>query len=290
MYANFKISIALLFVVILSQASGQTPSQPSQQPAQPSPAPAAALSTQVKKTVVYLRADCLHDYSAEATSFSKEKLANMPLPQETLIVQQLVKITSKLQSVKASMSKLSTEETAYLMHPNPLTNDPEQLAVEGAWRASILLKMTALTEADVQLMTPVELDSLSLSADQHLGTGFLIVVPNDPIKVAANPAPEMTGFTYLVTNRHVVQPGIDIGQPCKVPLRSFLIVNHKPDSTHPSIYAETVRIDPAMNWSFSNDDSVDLAVTFLGIPPDQSMREIINVYGRLHWSTKTTHV
>ena len=174
-----------------------------------------------------------------------------------------------MQAVKASMSKLSEEEKAYLMHPNLLTSDPEELATEGAWRASILLKMTALTEADVQLMIPAELDGLSLSADQHLGTGFLVVVPNDPIKGAANPAAEITGFTYLVTNRHVVQPGIEIGQSCKVPLQTFLILNHKPDSTHPTIYAETDRIDQVIKWTFSTDDSVDLAVSPLGITPDQ---------------------
>jgi hypothetical protein len=112
-----------------------------------------------------------------------------------------------------------------------------------------LLKMTALTEAEIELMTPAELDGLSLSADQHLGTGILVVMPIDPVKAKANPNSDITGFTYLVTNRHVVQPGIDIGQPCKVPLRTFVIVNHNPDSTHPSIYTETNRIDQAINWS-----------------------------------------
>jgi hypothetical protein len=258
----------MLIVVSLFPAMGQSPAVPPQQ-APPSPAPVAALSTQVKKTVVYLRADCLHDYSIDAGSLGKEQLAHMPLQQETLIVRRLVDITSKMQSVKASMSKLSAEETAYLMHPNPLTGDPEQLATEGAWRVSILLKMTALTEADVQLMTPAELDGLSLTADQHLGTGFLVVVPIDPVKVKANPNADVEGFTYLVTNRHVVQPGIDNGQPCKVPLRTFVIVNHKPDSTHASIYAETNRVDQTINWTFSTDDSVDLAVTPLSITPDR---------------------
>jgi trypsin-like peptidase len=270
MRTPIRISLPILITAFFLPMSGQTPAtQPQQPPSSPAPAPSAALSTQVKKTVVYLQADCLHDFSAEASSLGKEQLAHMPLPQETSIVQRLVKVTSKMQAVKASMSKLSTEETAYLMHPNPLTSDPEQLATEGAWRVSILLKMTALTESDVQAMTPDELDGLSLSADQSLGTGFLVVVPNDPAKVIANPNSEITGFTYLVTNRHVVQPGIDIGQPCKVPLRTFLMANHKPDSTHPSIFAETIRVDQGIKWSYSTDDSVDLAVAPIGIAPDQ---------------------
>jgi hypothetical protein len=129
--------------------------------------------------------------------------------------------------------------------------------------------MTALTPAEVRPMIPAELDALSLSTDQHLGTGFLIVAPNDPAKAIANPNDPISGFTYLVTNRHVVQPGIDSGRPCKVPLRTFLIINHKPDSTHPAVYAETVRVDQLFNWTFSLDDSADLAVTSISIPQDK---------------------
>jgi hypothetical protein len=243
-----RISLFVLAACSLLPMLGQAPAKQPEPVAPSNPTATPALSTQVKKTVVYLRADCLHDFTAEVSSISKEQLARLPLPQEVSTVQQLVNITSQLQLVRASMSKLSAEETAYLMRPNPLTSDPEQLATEGAWRASILLKMTALTSADVPLMTQAELDALSLSTDKHLGTGFLVVVPEDPAKVEANPNNLISGFTYLVTNRHVVQPGVDVGRPCKVPLRSFLIVNHRPDSLHPSIAPVTLqRVKEAMS-------------------------------------------
>ena len=267
-----RIGVHILIMAYLLPMAGQTSGSPPQQ-APSSPTPGPALSTLVRKTVVYLRVDCLSDYSTLASSLGKEQFAHMPLPQEESDVQQLVNLTAKFQSVRAIMSKLSEEEKAYLMHPNPLSSDPEQLATEGAWRMSLLVKMSTLTEADVQLMTPAELDAISPAIDkhdQHLGTGFLVVMPNDQAKPAAesNQA-TMTGFTYLVTNRHVAQPGIDIGQPCKVPLQSFLIINHKPDSAHPSTYAEYNRIDKSIRWSFSTDDSVDLAVTALNISSDQ---------------------
>jgi hypothetical protein len=221
----------------------------------------------VKKTVVYLREDCLHDFADDVSSWSRDRLAAMPLPQEISVVQKLVDVTSKMQTIRASMSKLSPEEAAYLRNPNALTNDPAQLATEGEWRASILLKMTALTPADIQDMTPAELDALP--PDTYLGTGFLILVPDARLKVPVGTDPAAFGFTYLVTNRHVVQPGIDIGKPCKLPLASFLILNHKPDPAHPSLYAQTIRFDKGTRWHFSTDDSVDLAVVMAGISTDE---------------------
>jgi len=191
----------------------------------------------------------------------------MPLPQEISVVQKLVDVTSKMQAVRASMSKLSLEEAAYLKNSNALTNDPTQLATEGEWRASVLLKMTTLTPADIQGMTPAELDALP--PDTDLGTGFLIAVPDARLKAPVGIDPATFGFTYIVTNRHVVQPGIEIGKPCKLPLASFVILNHKPDSAHPSLYAQTIRLDKGMMWHFSTDDSVDLAVVIAGISTDE---------------------
>jgi hypothetical protein len=173
-----------------------------------------------------------------------------------------------MEAVRASMSKLSPEEAAHLKKPNPRTNDPAELATEGEWRASILLKMTALNPADTQDMTPTELDALA--PDTYLGTGFLIAVPDSRLKLPpVADATQVTGFTYLVTNRHVVQPGIDIGKPCKVPLGSFVILNHKPDSAHLSVYAKILRFDGGTKWHFSTDDSVDLAVMLAPISNDE---------------------
>jgi hypothetical protein len=48
-----------------------------------------------------------------------------------------------------------------------------------------------------------------------------------------------------------------------------LILNHKPDSTHPSVYAKTLRIAKWAKWHFSTDDTVDLAVGLLPISADE---------------------
>ena len=258
MRAAFGVAVPFLLTVFLLPAPGQAPPQqpgPSAQPpASPAPTPAAPvlpLTTQVKKTVVYLRADCLHDFTDDVSSWSKERLTAMPLPQEISVVQKLVDLTSKMQAVRASMSKLSPEEAAYLKNPNALTNDSAQLATEGEWRASILLKMTALTPADIQDMTPAELDALP--PDKYFGTGFLISLPDARLKAPPGiDATHSVGLTYLVTNRHVVQPGIEDGRPCKVPLSSFVILNHKPDLAHPSVYAKTLRVVKGASWHFSD--------------------------------------
>ena len=71
-------------------------------------------------------------------------------------------------------------------------------------------------------------------------------------------------FPYLVTNRHVIQPGIEHGAPCKI-VRSSVLLNRKPDATHASTYGETDRIDQLLKWTTSPDDSVDLAVASVGL-------------------------
>jgi len=220
----------------------------------------------IKKTVVYLRADCLHDFTDDVSSLSKDRLAVIPLPQEISVVQKLVEITSKMQLVRVSMSKLSPEEAAYLKNPNALSNDPAQLATEGEWRASILLKMTALTPADIQDMTQAEINALP--TDTHLGTGFLISVPDPRLRVSPDKKLQ-SGFPYFVTNRHVVQPGIEIGRPCKVPLTSFVILSHRPDPAHTTAYAKIIQFPYGIRWHFSADDSVDLAVMPISVTPDE---------------------
>jgi hypothetical protein len=275
MRATFRVAVPFLLSVVLLPALGkappQQPGQSAQPPAPPGPTPAAPvlpLTTQVKKTVVYLRADCLHDFTDDVNSLSKDQLAAMPLPQELSVVQKLVDLTSMMQTVRASMLKLSPEEAAYLKKPNALTNDPTELSKEGEWRARILVKMTALTPQDIQNMAPPEIDALP--TDKFYGTGFLVAVPDARLKgPPGTDATKVTGFTYLVTNRHVVQPGIDIGKPCKVPLASFVILNHQPDSAHPSVYAKILRVDNGTKWHFSVDDSVDLAVALAPISTDE---------------------
>lgn len=91
-----------------------------------------------------------------------------------------------------------------------------------------------------------------------IGTCFFVFVP-DP-RLGAN-----QGFVYLVTNRHVAQPGIDLGTPYQVQslLLRMNLVN--PEHGVKSI-AEHVPLGGQMHWIFPSDDAVDLAI--LPIAPD----------------------
>lgn len=42
-----------------------------------------------------------------------------------------------------------------------------------------------------------------------VGTGFLLLMPDPRLR-------DNRGFSYLITNRHVVQPGIENSKPCDV--------------------------------------------------------------------------
>jgi hypothetical protein len=99
-------------------------------------------------------------------------------------------------------------------------------------------------------------DLAKLRHDSYLGTGFFVFVPDE--RVGKN-----GGFNYLVTNRHVAQPGIEDGKPCRVVGYTFLL-NHKGGSDREPDHLQAVPFVPIVpndTWLFSDDDSVDLAVT-----------------------------
>lgn len=154
-------------------------------PAQPTPIP---LSTQIKKTVIFIQTDCLHEPTAE-------ELATLP-PEE------------RAKWTPEALDKLKTEDLAKLRH------------------------------------------------DPHSGTGFIVFVPDER-------AGKDQGFNYLVTNRHVAQPGIEDGKPCRVVSYSFSL-NRKGGSDREPDHLQAVSIVPAVPndmWWFSEDESVDLALT-----------------------------
>lgn len=92
----------------------------------------------------------------------------------------------------------------------------------------------------------------------HSGTGFFVWLPE--------PRLGDKGFTYLVTNRHVAQPGIENGKPCDTAARSVRL-NLKP-GTDQSALSRLERLDAGAQWVFPSDDGVDLAV--LPLNPDMS--------------------
>jgi hypothetical protein len=92
-----------------------------------------------------------------------------------------------------------------------------------------------------------------------VGTCFFVYVPDSRIG-------EGGGFMYLVTNRHVAQPGIEQGTPYQVQ-GTFLRMNLATPQGGIQSVVEPIRPDQ-MHWFFPSDDAVDLAVTPL--LPDQA--------------------
>jgi hypothetical protein len=99
----------------------------------------------------------------------------------------------------------------------------------------------------------------------YSGTAFLVAVPDKRLG-------EGKVFTYLVTNRHVAQPGSEEGHPCQ-PFRYIIradLRNPKSDGSY-----SDVGIIPSnqVTWTVPTDDSVDLAVTPIGL--DANMLDVI---------------
>jgi hypothetical protein len=262
----FAAVLTVLSAVLVSNplaATAQISSGTNQPAVQP---PSLPVTTQIKKTIVFLESDCLHNVSKELPSLSKDKVIQMPLAQQQAILSQLTTLSLRLRSVKISMNKLSVEEAARLLSgPVTPTLSSVDIADEIGLRLQEIVKMTTLTDQEIENLTPAELSVMPL--DQYGETGFLVGYVDAHLK----PQPGDKGpryFRYLVTNRHVIQPGIDVGTPCKV-VSSYIILNRRPDATHASRYAETDRIDKLLKWTTPQDDSVDLAVTAIGFNETQ---------------------
>jgi hypothetical protein len=78
------------------------------------PSPAIPITTQIKKTVVFLQADCLHDFGPDIAQLTPDALAKIPPQQVIVKKQQLTTLIMRLQKLKQSMAKLTSEEIAML--------------------------------------------------------------------------------------------------------------------------------------------------------------------------------
>jgi hypothetical protein len=221
------------------------------------------VTVQLKKSVAFLTTRCLHDYNPELGQLTEERFLQLPLAQQTSVLQQLVQLTSRLASLKAIRTKLDSIELARVDQTSPTVSDPKSVASEAIWRAKLLTKMTAISPSELNSMG--EPDVMSLPYDEHMGTGFFVSFVDGRLpQVGGHP----DGFTYLVTNRHVVQPGAEIDKPCLI-LNSTILLNRRPDSTHTSTFAELTTLGRAVNWEYSDDASVDLAVTPITLPAEK---------------------
>lgn len=85
-----------------------------------------------------------------------------------------------------------------------------------------------------------------------IGTCFFVWVPDSRIG-------EGQGFVYMVTNRHVAQPGIDLGTPYQV---QGIFIRMNLVTPQGGMQSVEVRVLPdQVHWFFPLDDAVDLAVT-----------------------------
>jgi len=104
--------------------------------------------------------------------------------------------------------------------------------------------------------------------ESHVGTGFILSVRDAPR------LPADWAFTYLITNRHVVQPGIEDSKPCDV-VGSYVRLNLRAHANdQPG--SRLVPLGDLKNlWSFPTDDSVDLAALLIAL--DEKLYDFMTV-------------
>jgi len=100
-----------------------------------------------------------------------------------------------------------------------------------------------------------------------IGTCFFVSVPDKRLG-------ENSAFIYLVTNRHVAQPGIDLGAPYQVH-SVFLRLNLATPEGENQSAAGPIALTGRTHWFFPSDDAVDLAI--LNIAPDQKTFNYRNI-------------
>jgi hypothetical protein len=76
-------------------------------------------------------------------------------------------------------------------------------------------------------------------------------------------------FTYLVTNRHMAQPGIEKGSSCQQPTYDLRVDTRVPNRAGSYSMVEEV----PLAWTFPADPSVDLAIAPIGI--DQNKLDVM---------------
>ena len=134
----------LLFLLISIGSSCLLPQVPSGTAQPVAQAPQPPVTILIKKTIVFLETDCLHDFEKDSASLTRETLLHMPLIQQQEWVVRLSNLALKLQSVKhklklqlvndKTLTELSPEDVTRLMsNPNPNATS-EQNADEIEWR------------------------------------------------------------------------------------------------------------------------------------------------------------
>jgi hypothetical protein len=238
-------AVFAIICLVVPAASGQTPEAP-----KPVPTPTVPLTVSLKKSTVVFQTTCLIklDIAAELINISKlnpEQLATL----ETQLNKQLSAMNGIDQFLSTAIPKrgrrVSPEESR-LIEMSAQIPDQQKL--------TLLAKLIDLSDDDLQHLSPLQL--ASVPAYPVWGTGFFVSVGDERLK------PD-EGFLYLVTNRHVAQPGVDKGNLCSITTSSILM-NRQSGKT------ETINLGRLVNWTYSSDASVDVAVVPFSIAPDKT--------------------
>ena len=139
-------------------------------------------------------------------------------------------------------------------NPVQAASAPGQVA---ASPVSTMKKTVIFLEADCIGQSP----NGSTAISPHAGTAFLLGVGDPRLKDRL--------FTYIVTNRHVAQPGIEDEKPCNVVMYQVRADTLKPGQNGSFSSVQSIPAG-ALKWSFSPDPSVDLAISSIGL---QCLRE-----------------
>jgi hypothetical protein len=91
---------------------------------------------------------------------------------------------------------------------------------------------------------------------EYQGTAFYVVMEDPRL-------PTGSGFGYLVTNRHVAQPKIETGSPCKLTQQQIRFNSLQPD---PVTGSRNLIVNFDASWTFPDDSAVDLAATPFNSP------------------------
>jgi hypothetical protein len=245
-----RFACFFILCVWSAQSFSQTANQSTQVPSPPS------VSEEIRKSVVFIEVDCLHDFTSDVAQLTPDAVAKMLPEQHRAYRADVIGVISRLTNLRVSMAKLSSDEAA-LVRPDSLArlSDLRQLA-------TLAMKMAALTSNEIQQLSAGEKAVVPFM--QIFGTGFMVVVL-DPAAPAPPPGMD-TGFSYLVTNRHVAQPGIEDNKPCQV-LKTSVMLNRRTPNVSITPNSELVNLGD-VNWAFSTDSAVDLAIIPFAPSPD----------------------
>jgi hypothetical protein len=224
---------------------------------QPTSAPPAPLTTQLKKSVVFIETTCLARVTEQdLKNVSPEEVAKLKPEIRIKIEQQYLSLLLQLSKIDERLSKVSPTRAKRLEPTETAEINPsQQLSLQEELR--LVGKLIDYTADDIGKLTAAEFEIVpKVSA---MGTGFLVGVHDERLKKEEN-------FVYLVTNRHVVQPGIEDEKPCVV-MNYSVMINKKSNAAGSPDTVENAQLGSAITWHYSNDPAVDLAVVPVTLPP-----------------------